>query len=241
MERRGEWIKAVIVMAAIALASAVWLLVTPPRDDRLARVTSGEPMDAMARIRTRLDTITIGPWAQRRRVLTERRQVQALGALAAELRVGQPPAMALLHAAGMPPAWPAAARAAESGGEVVAALHRDANGRGPLVSLAVCWHASLRHGAGLADAVDRLALSARASMEVRATLAAELAGPRATARVLMLLPVIGVILGVVMGAEPLSWLFGTAPGWVCLVCGVGLTVLGFWWTSRIASRVEVLL
>ena len=121
------------------------------------------------------------------------------------------------------------------------ALRRDAHGGGPLVSLAVCWQASVRHGAGLADAVDRLAVSARASSEVRATLAAELAGPRATARVLMLLPAIGVILGVVMGAEPLSWLFGTTPGLVCLVCGVGLTVLGFWWTSRIASGVEAAL
>jgi len=161
--------------------------------------------------------------------------------LAAELRVGQPPTRALIQAAGSPSAWPAAARAAEAGGDVAEALRRDANGRGPLVSLAVCWHASLRHGAGLADAVDRLAVSARASMEVRATLAAELAGPRATSTVLMLLPVIGVILGVIMGAEPLAWLFGTGPGWACLVCGVGLTVLGSWWTSRIAARVEAAL
>ena len=143
-----------------------------------------------------------------------------------------------MQAAGSPSAWPAAARAAEAGGDVADALRRDASGRGPLMSLAVCWHASLRHGAGLADAVDRLAVSARDSMEVRATLAAELAGPRATARVLMLLPVIGVILGVVMGAQPLAWLFGTGPGLLCLIFGIGLTLLGFWWTSRIAARVE---
>ena len=225
-------------IAAAALASAIWLLVTPHRDDRIARVTSGEPADAMARMRAHLDMITIGPWAQRRRVLTERHQVQALAALAAELRVGQSPGQALVQAAGSPSAWPAAQRAAESGGDVSGALQRDANGCGPLVSLAVCWQASLRHGAGLADAVDRLAVSARASMEVRAALAAELAGPRATARVLMLLPVIGVMLGVVMGAEPLAWLFGTGPGWICLVGGVSLTALGFWWTSRISARVE---
>jgi len=54
----------------------------------------------------------------------------------------------------------------------------------------------------------------------------------------MLLPVIGVILGVVMGAQPLAWLFGTGPGLLCLIFGIGLTLLGFWWTSRIAARVE---
>jgi len=231
----------VIVIAALAIGMSMWLLVSPHRDDRLERVMSGEPMDAIARMRSHLDSITIGPWAQRRRDTTERRRVQALAALAAELRVGQPPTKAVIQAAGSPSAWPAAARAAEAGGDVAEALRHDAHGGGPLVSLAVCWQASLRHGAGLADAVDRLAVSARASSEVRATLAAELAGPRATARVLMLLPVIGVILGVVMGAEPLSWLFGTTPGLVCLVCGVGLTVLGFWWTSRIASGVEAAL
>ena len=220
------------------MAIAIWLLVTPQRDDRLARVTSGAHMDSIARIRARLNTVSIGPWAQRQRANTERRQVQALAALAAELRVGQPPTRAVRQAAGLPSAWPAAARAAEAGGDVADALRRDASGRGPLMSLAVCWHASIRHGAGLADAVDRLAVSARDAMEVRATLAAELAGPRATARVLMLLPVIGVILGAVMGAQPLAWLFGTGPGWLCLVFGIGLTLLGFWWTSRIAARVE---
>jgi tight adherence protein B len=231
----------VIAAAAIAAAVATWVIVNPYRDDRLSRVTVGAQADALARLRARRDALTIGPWAQRRRMHTESRQVQALSALAAELRVGQPPGSALVQSAGTPSAWPVAERAVTSGGDVAAALKVDAAGRDPLASLAVCWQASLRHGAGLADAVDRLAASARASLEVRSSLSAELAGPRATARVLMLLPVIGVVLGMAMGADPVRWLFGTRVGWVCLACGVSLTAVGSLWTSRIAARVETVL
>jgi len=228
----------VIAVAALATSLAIGLLVTPHRDDRLTRVASGARDDALARLRARVTGLPIGPWAQRQRMRTQTRQVQALTALAAELRAGQAPGSALMQAAGSPSAWPVAERVARAGGDVAAALRSDAAGREPLVSLAVCWQAALRHGVGLADAVDRLAASSRDSLEIRASLAAELAGPRATARVLTMLPVIGVVLGIAMGADPLRWLLGTRGGWACLIGGAGLTALGSLWTSRIAARVE---
>jgi len=52
------------------------------------------------------------------------------------------------------------------------------------------------------------------------------------------LPIIGVLLGMALGGEPLQWLLGTSAGWLCLVVGAGLTLLGLAWTGRIASRVE---
>jgi tight adherence protein B len=231
----------VTAIAAIAAALSVWILVAPPHHDRLRRITSGEPRDAFVRLVAAIQRSQFGPWAGRRREHAQHRQVQALTSLVAELRAGQPPERALIYAAGTPCAWPAAARAAVNGGDVATALRADAAGQGPLMSLAVCWQASVQHGAALSDAVARIATGARAAQAARASRAAELAGPRATARVLALLPVIGVALGMVMGAQPLQWLTGSRPGWVCMVGGIGLAMTGTWWTSRIVARVEALL
>jgi tight adherence protein B len=41
-----------------------------------------------------------------------------------------------------------------------------------------------------------------------------------------------------LGTDPLAWLLGSTPGLICLAGGVGLTVLGLWWTGRIAASVE---
>jgi tight adherence protein B len=69
-------------------------------------------------------------------------------------------------------------------------------------------------------------------------LEAQLAGPRATARMLATLPLIGLAMGMLMGADPLQWLLGTAPGLLCLLGGALLTVAGMAWTGRIATAVE---
>ena len=66
----------------------------------------------------------------------------------------------------------------------------------------------------------------------------QLAGPRATARTLATLPLIGLLLGVLMGADPIGWLLGSALGLGCLAGGAVLTGLGILWTSRIAAGVE---
>jgi tight adherence protein B len=231
----------VVVIAAAVTSLAAWLLVSPLREDRMRRIAEGDLGDALARLRHRLEESRYGPWARPRRERLLRREVQALVALVAELRAGQPPEAALIHAAGTPPAWPSAVAAALSGSNVAEALRRDAGDGSPAASLALCWHSTVVHGASLSDAVERIAAGARASQEARTSLAAELAGPRATARVLALLPVIGIALGTLMGGSPLAWLVGTRQGWLCLVAGVTLTVAGMWWTSRIATRVESLL
>jgi tight adherence protein B len=41
-----------------------------------------------------------------------------------------------------------------------------------------------------------------------------------------------------MGADPVSWLLGSAIGLSCLAGGVVLTGAGIIWTGRIASAVE---
>lgn len=55
---------------------------------------------------------------------------------------------------------------------------------------------------------------------------AQLAGPRATVRVLALLPLIGLGMGLLMGADPVGFLLGTPWGWACLVLAALLEAAG---------------
>ena len=165
--------------------------------------------------------------------------IEALGCLSAELSAGTPQQRALVIAGEH--AWPAACGAVRFDGDIAEALRQDAR-RMPLIApLAACWAVSAQQGSGLAISVSRMAEQARVAEDIRVQLEAQLAGPRATARILMLLPLFGIAMGMMMGVNPVGWLLGTPLGLGCLVGGVALTALGYWWTSRIVQRVETLL
>lgn len=170
--------------------------------------------------------------------------VEACGVLAAELRAGRAPAEALA-ASGAVARGPsreallAAASAARLGGDVPGALAGvDAGSAVPdvLRALGACWSVCSRSGAGLAAAVERLEEGLRAEQAQRRALDAELAGPRATAGLLAVLPVVGLVLAAGMGADPLRVLLHTPLGLVCLVTGLALDGLGVLWTRRLAAR-----
>lgn len=176
---------------------------------------------------------------RREREAARKAAIDALAALAAELRAGTPQQRAL-QITGQS-VWPSACGAVRFDGDVTEALLHDARNITLLTPLAASWSVTSQHGSGLALAVTRMAEQARIAEDVRVQLAAQMAGPRATARILMLLPLFGISMGVLMGVNPLAWLLGTPLGLGCLLGGVLLTALGYWWTSRIVARVEELL
>jgi tight adherence protein B len=96
-------------------------------------------------------------------------------------------------------------------------------------------------GTGLAASHATLADAARETERVRGELRAGLAEPRATALVLAALPVLGLILGTALGADPLHWLLGSAPGRLVLVAGLALEAVGTWWSWRITAALEAAL
>lgn len=190
----------------------------------------------------------LAPFGPRARARATARRVAALdvvSAFAAECAAGIPPTRALVAAAQIAPepVCPAAQLAARNGGDVAAALAQDSAQQNlPLLrSVAACWRVGERSGAGLVDALEQLLHSARNLEEVNVQLEAQLAAPRATARMLATLPAIGIGMGMLMGANPLAWLLGTAPGLLCLAGGVTLTAVGWVWTGRIARRVAELM
>ncbi|MFN2523543.1 MAG: type II secretion system F family protein [Mycobacteriales bacterium] len=174
--------------------------------------------------------------AERARVL------EALAVLGGDLRTGRVPADALSAAAavavgGAARALAAAAAAARLGGDVPSALTASPSAVPEVLrGLAACWSVCTSAGSGLAAGVDRLTEGLRSAEEQRRAVAAELAGPRATAGLLAVLPAGGIGLAAALGASPLHVLLHTPAGFVCLLLGLLLDGAGLLWTARLVAR-----
>jgi len=88
-------------------------------------------------------------------------------------------------------------------------------------------------GAPLAQVLERVAAGLATAAEVDGERRSALAGPRATARVLTGLPVLGVALGAAVGADPVGVLLGGGVGTVALMTGIALVLVGRWWIARL--------
>jgi tight adherence protein B len=169
----------------------------------------------------------------------------AMSVLVGELRVGVHPVVAFESAAAetdgaVATSLRAVAARARLGADVAAGLRAVAAGSAVpsyWERLSVCW--SLAQTQGLAivalvrtaerDIVERERFASR--------VAAGMAGARATTAILAGLPVLGVGLGQLIGAQPVRFLLsGGVGGWLLLI-GVALACAGLWWSDRITDRV----
>lgn len=105
--------------------------------------------------------------------------------------------------------------------------------------LVACWRIGAERGGTLATVLDGLASALRDEETQRQEVAAQLAGPKATARLLAGLPLLGLGMAAALGANPLVFLFSTLPGIGCLITGLALDATGLWWTRRLARAAEV--
>ncbi|WP_435887772.1 type II secretion system F family protein [Streptomyces huasconensis] len=130
--------------------------------------------------------------------------------------------------------------AARFGGDVPGALVEAAREPGAegLLGLAACWRVAVDRGAGLAAGLERLEGALRVERDQRADLRAQLAGARSTAVMLAGLPVLGLLMGSALGADPLRVLLHTGAGLGCLVTGGVLEGAGVWWALRIVRGAE---
>lgn len=101
--------------------------------------------------------------------------------------------------------------------------------------LAAAWTVSAVTGSELVGVIETVERDLVAAEAHRRLLAVELSGPRATSVLLALLPVVGIVLGSMLGADPVHVLTTTPLGQVVLVAGTLLDVAGLWWTDRIVS------
>ncbi|MEU7724054.1 type II secretion system F family protein [Streptomyces sp. NPDC040724] len=174
--------------------------------------------------------------------------VALCGAVVGELRAGAQPGQALTAAMRRTAAGPGGPSAAEAGvlaaaafgGDVPGALRQASKEPGAegLAGMAACWRVSVDGGAGLAAGLDRLEGALRAERDRQESLRAQLAGARSTVLVLALLPLVGLLIGTGLGADPLRVLLHTPMGWGCLLAGALLEALGLLWCRRIVRAGE---
>ena len=107
-----------------------------------------------------------------------------------------------------------------------------------LAALEQAWRVAATTGAPLAEVWSRVARDLNQQVEQRRAVAGALAGARSSAALLAGLPVVGVLLGTAMQAQPLHVLAATSAGHVMLLLGVCLDAAGLGWTHWLTARAE---
>jgi tight adherence protein B len=183
-----------------------------------------------------------------RRATEEGRTLEAaLDVLVGELRVGSHPVHAFGVAADetvgvVAMSLRAVAARARLGADVAAGLRAAARSSAQPTHwhrLAVCWQLASDHGLAIAGLMRTAQRDIVEHQRFSARVTAGMAGARATAAILAGLPVLGVLLGQLIGARPLSFLLsGHTGGWL-LVVGSMLACGGLLWSDRIIERAGV--
>ncbi len=166
--------------------------------------------------------------------------VHACQAVAAQLKVGDVPAQALSTVAADTPLLAPVAATQAIGGDVPAALEALAERPGchGLTALARSWQLCQVTGAPIADAANRVADGLRADAATERLVAAELAAPRASGRMLAALPALGIGLGFLGGGNPIDFLGRTLIGQTCLAAAICLVCAGLVWTTLLGRTKE---
>ena len=103
-------------------------------------------------------------------------------------------------------------------------------------ALAAAWWVAVESGAPLGPTLQRFAASLRELAESLREVEVALAGPRATSRIVLALPAVGLLFGMLLGFDAPRILLTTHPGWICLVLGGVLVACGIRWNRSLLRR-----
>jgi tight adherence protein B len=136
------------------------------------------------------------------------------------------------------------AAATRDGGEIPEAILSAASRRagpqeaGAWRGLATAWAVATEAGAPLAPTLRDFAESLRGLSQAQREIAVALAAPRATARLVLALPLVGMLFGMLLGFDTVGTLFTTVAGWICVTLGSAL-MLGAWrWNLRLVRLAQ---
>jgi len=179
------------------------------------------------------------------RGMDESRELEtAIDVLVGELRVGAHPAQAFAIAAdetagSVADSCRAVAARARLGADVAAGLRSVAETSALPAQwdrLAVCWQLASEHGLAMSTLMRAAQRDIVERQRFSGQVMSAMAGARATAAILAGLPVLSVVLGQLIGADPVAFLLaGHVGGWL-LVVGVTLVCGGLLWSDRIIDR-----
>lgn len=102
--------------------------------------------------------------------------------------------------------------------------------------VAAAWDVATTVGAPLADVLRGLAETMRDSATAADDVRIALAEPAGTARLLLWMPLFGLLLGLVLGFDTVSVIFGNVLGAACAVAGILLVLAARSWTRRLLKR-----
>ena len=105
-------------------------------------------------------------------------------------------------------------------------------------ALAAAWHVASEAGAPLAPTLRHSAASLRGLADAQREMHTALAAPVATAKLVMALPLVGVLFALVLGFDPLGTLFTNPLGLACLVAGLALVLAGHRWNRALIARAQ---
>lgn len=168
------------------------------------------------------------------RVVDATEAATCLQMLAVLLQAGAHPVEAWHHLAttGDPRAEAIAQRLRDGDG-VVEALEAEG---GAWRDVAAAWEVATTVGAPLADALRSVAETLRDAAAGADDVRIALAEPAGTARLLLWMPVAGLLLGLVLGFDTLGAVTRNPIGAVCLALGMALVLAARMWTRRLLAR-----
>lgn len=176
--------------------------------------------------------------AERKGLLNQRQVIKACSMMAGQLDAGEIPAQALVVTAAEVCLLGPAAGAVGIGGDVAAELSKLARlpGCAGLDWVSRAWRLCASTGMPLSPVMRQVADSLRAQGDVRDQRRAELASAKSTSRLLAGLPVVGIGMGFLVQADPLSFLMGSLAGHICLVGATTLMCAGLIWSDHLAKE-----
>ncbi|MBS1907211.1 MAG: type II secretion system F family protein [Actinobacteria bacterium] len=166
--------------------------------------------------------------------VSETRAAEAVRTLAVLLQAGSEPVAAWRHLA-------------DSGTGAAAEVLTDVERGRPLVeairavggvwrTVAAAWGIAATVGAPLGDVLRAIAAALEGAGDIRDEVAVALAEPAGTARLMLWLPLVGLLLGTALGFDTVTVLVTQPAGWICLAAGLGLLLAARAWTRALVRR-----
>jgi hypothetical protein len=94
-------------------------------------------------------------------------------------------------------------------------------------------------GTALTPLINRFIKQVKYQIELKQEIESELATTKATVLVLATLPLLGIFLSLLLGANSINWLLNSTLGRVSLGLGILLNLLGWLWVQRIVAKALV--
>ena len=246
---RRPTVNLALLIGLLAAAVILWPVAgsrLPMRHGTQPRAAVGAPARPATRVRGRpLPTSRPGWRGRARRVALEVALAELVAAIAAPLRAGVAPSVALAaaeptctHDPALAPLLRDLVEATSTGTSPaeVWLRHADTQRSPDLRFVGQAWALSERTGAPLADALASGEEVLRARARGRERVASAAAGPRASMAVLCLLPASGPVVGAAVGVDPGSLYFSSPVATASLVLGMVLAAGAWWWSRRILGR-----